>query len=400
MVATNSREPAWLPAALQPGAFAFALLFTIESISRASIISVVPIQAYDLIQSEQRVSAFYFVIGAFGMCATLCAPIVFQRFPRRYVYTGGALLLVAACALFATHTLPGQAMGQFLRILAASTVAITLNLYIMEYIPKQGLVHSESLRLTLGTFAWTLGPSIGVWLYVRVGFVAPYLWSAAWALILIALFWWLRLSGSTAIRPGKLRPVNPIANIRRFVAQPRLRLAWLIAFGRSCYWMTLYVYGPILMVVTGEGKLAGGLIVSAASALLIFSFGWGRLGNRFGVRTIVVFAFIMLAASALLAGFTGEKHPWITALLLLFGINFAVALDAIGNVPYLRAVRSYERAEMTAVYRTNLDLSDLLPAFVYSIILGFTGLGGVFVALGIFSAFCAWFSWRHLPRSM
>ncbi len=397
---TNSPQPAWLPTALQPGAFAFALLFTIESISRASIISVVPIQAYDLIQNEQRLSIFYFVVGGFGMCATLCAPIVFQRFPRRYVYTGGALLLVTACVFLATHTLAGQAIGQFLRILAASTVAITLNLYIMEYIPKQGLVHSESLRLTLGTIAWTLGPSIGVWLYVRYGFVAPYLWSATWALILIALFWWLRLSGSTAVQRGKLRPVNPIANIRRFMAQPRLRLAWLIAFGRSCYWMTFYVYAPILMVVTGEGKLAGGLIVSAGSALLIFSFGWGRLGNRLSVRTVVVLAFVLIAAASLFAGLSGEDHPWISALLLLIGINFAVALDAVGNVPYLRAVHAYERPQMTAVYRTNLDLSELLPPLVYSIILGFTGLGGVFVALGIFMAVCAWLSWRHLPRSM
>ena len=118
------------------------------------------------------------------------------------------------------------------------------------------------------------------------------------------------------------------------------------------------------------------------------------------MRTVVVLAFVALAAAALLAGFAGEAHPWITALLLLVGINFAVALDAVGNVPYLRAVRAYERAEMTAVYRTNLDLSDLLPAFVYSIILGFTGLGGVFIALGLFSAFCAWQSWRHLPRTM
>lgn len=385
---------------MQPGAFAFALLFTIESISRASIISVVPIQAYDLIQSEQKVSIFYFVMGTFGMCATLCAPLAFRHFPRRYVYTGGALLLVVAGAFFATHTLAGQAAGQFLRILAASMLAITLNLYIMEYIPKQGLVHSESLRLTLGTLAWTFGPTFGVWLYVRFGFVAPYVWSAMWALILIAVFWWLRLSGSTAIKPGKLRPANPIANIRRFVAQPRLRLAWLIAFGRSCYWMTFYVYGPILMVVTGQGKLAGGIIVSVGSALLIFSFWWGRLGNRVGVRPVVVVSFIATATASLLAGLSGENHPWIAALVLLVGINFAVALDAVGNVPFLRAARVYERPEMTAVHRTNLDLSDLLPAFVYSIILGFTGLGGVFVALGLFSAFCAWMAWRHLPRSM
>ena len=385
---------------MQPGAFAFALLFAVESVSRASMLSVVPIQAYDLLQDEQRVSVFYFVIGSLGMCATLCAPILFQRFPRRYVYTGGALLLVAASAFFAMHTLPGQAIGLFLRILAASTLAITLNLYIMEYIPKHRLVRSESLKLTLGTLAWTLGPSIGVWLYVRYGFVAPYLWSSAWALLLIALFWSLRLAGNPAIQRGRLRPVNPIANIRRFVAQPRLRLAWLIAFGRSCYWMTFYIYAPILMVVTGEGKLAGGLIVSAGSALLAFSIFWGRLGLRLGVRRVVVLAFLSAGVAALLTGFSGEEHPWISALLLLAGVNFAVALDAVGSVPYLRSVHAFERPQMTAVYRTNLDLSELLPPLVYAIILGFTGLGGVFVALGLFCGLCAYVSWRHLPHSM
>ena len=142
---------------MQPGAFAFALLFAVESISRASIVSVVPIQAYDLIQDEQRVSIFYFVVGTFGMCATLCAPIAFQRFPRRYVYTGGALLLVAAVRILRDAHAGGTG-GRASSCVSsrASTLAITLNLYIMEYIPKQGLVHSESLRLTLGTFAWTL----------------------------------------------------------------------------------------------------------------------------------------------------------------------------------------------------------------------------------------------------
>ena len=48
----------------------------------------------------------------------------------------------------------------------------------------------------------------------------------------------------------------------------------------------------------------------------------------------------------------------------------------------MRAVRSYERPQMTAVYRTYLDLSDLLPPLVYSIVLAFFGLGAVFATLG------------------
>ena len=73
-------------------------------------------------------------------------------------------------------------------------------------------------------------------------------------------------------------------------------------------------------------------------------------------------AFAARGGAALLAGLAGEAHPWLAALLLLAGINFAVALDAVGNMPFLRAVHAYERPQMTAVYRTNLDLSELLPA--------------------------------------
>ena len=389
-----------MPAAKQPGAWAFATLFAIESVSRASIASIIPIQAYDLLKDEQTVSVLYFSVGILGLTATLCAPVVYRRIPRRFVYTAGGLLLVAACIAFATHTLAGQAVGLFLRTFASSTLAITLNLYIMEFIPKHGMVRSESLRLTLATLAWTLGPSIGVWLYVRHGTIAPFVWSGAWALIVIATFWWMRLSGTRAVAPGVLRPINPIANIRRFVSQPRLRLAWLIAFGRSSYWMTFYIYAPILMVATGEGKLAGGLIVSLGNALLLFAIAWGRLGSRIGVRGVVVLSFASMAVLSIAAGMAGEAHPWTTAVLLLCGVNFAVALDAVGNVPFLRAVHTYERPEMTAVHRTNLDLSELAPAFVYSIILGFFGIGAVFVALGIFCIFCAVVSWRHLPRSM
>jgi MFS family permease len=397
---TPLRRPAWLASATEPGAFAFALLFAVESASRATIVSVVPIQAFDLIRDEQRLSAFYFAVGGLGMCATLAAPILFQRFPRRVVYTIGALLLIVAGALFATHTLVGQAAGMFMRILAASTLAIALNLYIMDYIPKQGFVESESLRLTLATLAWTVGPSFGVWLYVRFGYVAPYLWSATWACLLIALFWHLRLSGNPAIKPGKNRPVNPIANVRRFVAQPRLRLAWLIAFGRSCYWMTFYIYAPILMVATGQGKLAGGIVVSLGNAVLILSLAWGKLGVRLGVRTVVVLSFAGVAVCGILAGVAGEGNPWPAAVILLAGTVFAVALDAVGSAPYLRAVHAYERPQMTAVYRTNLDLSELLPPLVYAIILSFTGLGGVFVTVGLFAAICGVLSWRYLPRSM
>jgi MFS family permease len=372
----------------------------VESISRASLSSIVPIQAYDLLKDKQAVSLLYFVVGIVGIGATLYAPAFYRTIPRRFIYTGGALALVIASAALATNTLAGQAVGMFLRVFGASTLSIVLNLYIMEYIPKHNVVRSESLRLALSTISWSAGPAFGVWLYVSFGPIAPYLWSAVWALILIAIFWFFRLSSSPAISAGPLRPVDPIASIRRFAAQPRMRLAWVIAFGRSCYWSTFFIYAPILMVATGKGELAGGIVVSLGNLMLFLAIGWGRLGSRIGVRGVVVLAFVAAATMALVAGLFGETHPWYAALFLLAGTLFAVALDAVGSAPFLRAVHVYERPQMTAVYRSYLDLSELVPPLVYAVILGFTGLGGVFATLGLLAGACGWLAWRHLPRSM
>jgi MFS family permease len=225
-----SRHSISTAGARQPGAWAFAILYAVESFSRASLVSIVPIQAYDLLESKQGVSILFFVVGVFGILATLSAPILFGYFRRRTVYVLGALALVAASACFASYTLAGQAAGMFLRIVGAGALNIALSLYIMEYIPRHGFVRSESLRLALATLAWTFAPWFGVWLYVRYGHVAPYLWSAAWAVILIGIFFLFRLTGHRR-SPVTVKPATPLANIRRFIAQPRMRLAWLIAFG-------------------------------------------------------------------------------------------------------------------------------------------------------------------------
>ena len=154
---------------MQPGAFAFALLFAVESVSRATIVSVVPIQAYDLLQDEQKRLDLLLHCRQPRHVRDVCAPIALPAAaaPLR-LYARRAVPRRRRWRSSPRTRSPGQAGGLFLRILGASTLSITLNLYIMEYIPKHGLVQSESLRLALGTFAWTFGPSLGVWLYVQL----------------------------------------------------------------------------------------------------------------------------------------------------------------------------------------------------------------------------------------
>lgn len=111
-------------------------------------------------------------------------------------------------------------------------------------------------------------------------------------------------------------------------------------------------------------------------------------------------AFAGMTAGLLAAGACGEDLPLLAAVFLLACTVFTIALDAIGSTAFFRAVRPRERAEMTGVYRTYLDLSELMPPLVYSIVLAFFGIGAVFATLGLFCAVCGVICWRYLPKSM
>ena len=397
-MATQVRHPIWLPAVRSPGASTFAVLYALDSFARASVASVIPIQAYHLLQSEQAVSLLYTVVSLAGLSITLTLPLLILRLARRWVYTIGIGLLVLGSAFFVTDTLAGQVVGMFARVAGASTLSITLNLYIMDYIRKTDFMQAESMRLAWSTLAWTGGPTLGVVLYTQFGIVAAHAVVVVSSVMLLALFWYFRLGDNPLIRPGKTRPANPLRNVGRFVSQPRLRVAWLIAFGRSCFWTSFFVYAPILMVVSGEGSLAGGLLVSAANALLFTALIWGRAGKRFGARRTMAFAFAAMAAALFAAAATGEAYPLVTGAFLLVTAFFAIALDALGSTVFMRAVHPYERPQMTAVYRTYLDLSEITPPLVFSVTLAFFGLGSVFATLAIFSLVCGWITWRYLPR--
>ena len=394
------RHPIWISTAKRPTARVFAILFGIESMARAIITSVVPIQTYDLLQSERSVSILYTCMSMLGLMVTLSIPLLIVRIPRRWVYTAGATSLILGCCAFALDTVPGQAAGLFLRTFGAGALSITLSLYIMDHIKKGELVRAESVRMATATFAWTAGPFLGVFLYSTIGMIAPFLLPIGFSLLLLTLFWYFRLSDNPALQKGPSRAANPIANVRRFVAQPRLRLAWLIAFSRSCYWSTFFVYGPILMVATGQGKLAGGLLVSLGNLFLLGSILWGKVGMAKGLMRTISGVFILLAIALAGAGLAGEKFPMIAALMLLAGAFFCVALDTLASTTFIRAVHPHERAQMTSVYRTYLDFSELLPAFFYSIILTFFSLGAIFIALGTLMVFTAVVVWRYLPRSL
>jgi MFS family permease len=395
------RHPIWLGGVARPGAATFALLFTLESVARATIATVIPLQVYAALQSSRAVSLMFTAVGMAGLVGSLFIPLLIRLVPRRWVYTLGASALIAAAGLFAQDGPTGLLAGLIVRVFGVACLNVTLNLYIMDTIPRGDLVRSEPLRLAVSGGAWTLCPSLGVFLYGRFGAIAADGLSAAAAALLLATFWVIRLSDNPAIAPARLPPPpNPLRNIGRFVAQPRLRLGWLIAFGRSSWWSQFFTFAPLYMVISGHSELAGALLISLGNATLFLNVLVGRLAERIGVRRVIVGAFLLTGATMLLAALIAPiGWSYVVAGLLLLASLWVSALDAVGNIPFLRAVRARERPQMTTVFRTYIDLSDLLPSAVFALLLTFFGLESVFATAGLWMLAIG-LTARVLPRSL
>ncbi|WP_421694953.1 MFS transporter [Aestuariivirga sp.] len=383
------------------GAYTFAALFAVESFVRSLNSTVISLQAYDILGAAQKVSVLSTVVSVTVLSATLFLPHLLGRMRRRWAYTLGVSMMMAASLALASHVLEGQALGMLLRNLGAAVINITLQLYIMEHIRRTDLARSEPLRLSLSTVSWMTGPALGVTLYVSYGPWGPQLLAIAAAAGLMALFWYLKLSDNVnALPPGNAENFSALRNVRRFLAQPRLRLAWFIAFGRSCFWTTFFIYGPLLLVEAGLDKRVGGFMISASQALLFTAWIAGRFAQRYGVRSVLACAFALCAAASLGAGLAGTASPYLAIGFLLLGSVSASAIDGVGGIPFLRAVRHHERQQMAAVYRTYIDCSELIPAFVFAIALLWFPIGAVFVILSAALAAAGFVAWRHLPKSL
>jgi MFS family permease len=135
-------------------------------------------------------------------------------------------------------------------------------------------------------------------------------------------------------------------------------------------------------VISGYGELAAAALISLGNAMLFLNLAVGRFAARFGVRLVIVAGFLLTGVCSIGAALA-TPWPLAAAALLLAGAVGCSALDAVGNIPFLRSVRAHERPQMTTVFRTYLDLSDLLPPMLFALLLSFFGLASVFLTAGL-----------------
>ena len=362
------RRPTGLQAFAGHAGEPLARLNALEGFARSLIIGLLPLLALEALGSKEMVTRAYLAASVLTLVITLNFASLERLLQRRWVVTlGGGFTLTAVLILaFGDGWIMSMAIG--LQSAAASLFSVCLSLYIMDYIGKKELIFTESKRLLYTGIAWMIGPALSLWLWDEVGHWAPLTLSAASAATMLWYFWYLRLGRSEVLRKAKRPSVNIFRIIPRYFAQPALRIAYLITLSRAIFWMTVFIYGPIYVVEAGLSSWVAGVFLSAVSSLLIISPLIRRIASRFGTRPVIIAALWFTGGSMVALYLIGEAQPIGLLFWVLASFGGAV-VDVLGNIPFMRLVKPRERTEMTMIFSTWREGSQLLTPLLVSMVL-------------------------------
>ena len=393
VVATSTAARPWYAPVTRPGPALFAFLFTLDSIARAIIAPVLPLEALRLMGRARDVSMAVTAVGVAGVIAALVLPSIIHRLRPRATYLLTIATLGLASALMMTASFVGLGLGWAMRSMAAAGLLGLLNIYIAAFIEKRALAKSEPLRTFFSAVAWVGGPFLGIRLY-EIDLHLPFLVSIVASAILFVYFYALKLQAPS---PPVTRR-NPLVNIARYFSQKRLVLAWVINFGRETWWVTLFTYAPLYLVQAGMPNVAAGNLLSSCTAMLFVSLILGWVGRRVGLRRFIAGGFLWVSCATFGMVWFSDS-PEVASLFLILSAVGAVSLDSVAVVTFLRAVRSFERPQMTMVFTIYRDAAALIPPARFTVLLSFYPIPVVFLVNACFALFCAFLSLK-LPHSL
>ncbi len=370
----------------------------IEGFSRSVLVSILPLVALETLGSKENVALAYLMAGVLTLCITLNLGTLERLIQRRWLVTLGACIVVVAAAFLYTRSTILLPLGIGLRSAAASIYTVCMSLYIMDYIGKKELTLNESRRMQYTGAAWFIGPFAGSWLVENGMADVPFLLSMIAASIMLGFFWKLRLGDNKVVARAQSQAKNPWHAIKRYSGQKRLRIAYGITLSRSCFWVTLFVYGPIYLIESGLPVWSAGVLLSSVSGLLFFSPTIGRASQRFGTRRVIYVGLSLTGLSLVALGMLGEPTPW-AVVFWVTGAFGGVLLDVLGNIPFMRSVKARERVAMTTVFSTWREASELLTPLLVSAVLVVFPFHVFFFVLAAMH-FSSALSTSYLPRRL
>ncbi len=370
-----------IASAATPSGTVFGVLYGVENFGRAMLATTISLYGIEVMETVQSLSIVLFATSIISLIVTLGSGVFIQIISRKFVFSIACCLSLISMVFFLIETPTGFILANTFRACAAGLILICISLYVLDFIPKKELAKAESRRIFFGGFAWLMAPGIGTWTWANIDHSIPFLISFLTTVILLGLFWWLRIKESHEIDPPNSKNLNILTNVFNYFNNGHMRVAYIIAVCRSSAWVVFFAYGPIYMLDAGVAPEWIGFIISAIMSALMLSAQFLKFARFVGIRRIIVYCFILAGIFFATIGLLPKPTIWGLGLFFMASLCIDM-LDVIGNLPFLRTVPKNTRVEMTTVFSTWRELSFTLTPGIAYIVLIFLPVHGLFLVLG------------------
>ena len=374
-----------------------AFFFLLQALPRGMMLSIIPLQALELLGSPRDASALLFIVAVGGIIAALVQPLVIKLVGVYRAFLFSCAAMIASAALMSLDQVTIFSIGLFCHAFSIASAEVVLSLLVLTKIPRNELTGFEPLRIVFTVVALTIGPFLGVYLERNVAHALPFILCALCTLVSLGCFHRLGLR-HLPFRAPTSAGVNPFNHLARYCKQPRLVLAYSLTMARSCWWTMFVIYTPIYATASGLGELTGAALVSIGTAWTLSVPLWGWVARRYGVRKVLALGYATTGLFSLCV-YGLAAMPLTASVLLVMSALGATMLDGVGNVLFFRVVRAHEQAAMSAIFVTYRDTGQILTPGLFAVLLHYFALPMVFAtaALWMFTAtgFC-----RHIPARL
>ncbi len=361
------------------------------SLGYAVAIVGIPLYFIQLGLTDAQVGIFIGLISLLIAVLSLFLPPLLEKFNQRkllilsafsaglgfilFCFTGevGLSLIFLACAQISFHV-NGTAFNVLFKDSTRS---------VQEFTKDTGFMGSFT------NLGWFIGPLLGGLTLSVAGFKGVFILSGC-LVMLGGLYVWL-FPFKTVVKERMQLDTKIKANLRFYLANPQLRIAYLQKMGIDVWWAFIWTFVPIFMLRGGYDAAAIGLFIALTQLpLFLFEFKTVNFVAKYGFKRIFIVSYVSLALISILSFFAFSSYLFLALGLILLGSLALSFLEPISNLFFFSKVSLLEEEKAYPIYATSAPIGSMAAKILPGLVLVIFYDKAVFILIGLIMAFVAY----------
>ncbi len=348
----------------------------------------IPLYLVNLGLSDAQIGISIGVISLLIAALSLNLPQILEKFNQRKLLISSAFLAGLSFVLFgfAEHialSLIFLALGQISLHVNSSALIV---LFKDSTRSRKEFTKDTGLLGSFTNLGWFIGPLLGGLTLSVAGFEGVFI--LAGGLTMLGGLYVLLFPFKTMVKNRPQLDTKVKANLKFYLANPQLRIAYLLKFGVDLWWGFVFTFIIIFMLKGGYDSAAIGLFIALTQLpLFLFEFKTVNFVARYGFRRIFIVSYASLAFICLLSFFLFESHLAIVLGLVLLGSLALSFLEPVSDLFFFSKVTLLEEEKTYPVYETSSLLGSVISRIFPGLVLIIFYDQAVFALMGLLMCF-------------